>query len=83
MIRVSLFYKRVYSQTYIVEKKRESTFFITFRVTGQPREKKLRDEMSCPDPIDEWSQDQIGAWLRGLDAGLDQYKGRWRLNFNF
>ena len=39
--------------------------------------------MSCPDPIDEWSQDQIGAWLRGLDAGLDQYKGRWGLNFYF
>ena len=30
--------------------------------------------MKSPDPISEWSQDEIGNWLRGLDAGLDKYK---------
>ena len=30
--------------------------------------------MKNPDPISEWSQDEIGNWLRGLDGGLDKYK---------
>ena len=33
--------------------------------------------MKSPDPISEWSQDEIGSWLRGLDAGLDKYKERF------
>ena len=42
--------------------------------------------MKSPDPISEWSQDEIGNWLRGLDAGLDKYK-EWLFhnfsNFSF
>ena len=38
-------------------------------------------QMKSPDPISEWSQDEIGNWLRGLDAGLDKYK-EW-LFYNF
>ena len=30
--------------------------------------------MKSPDPISEWSQDEISAWIKGLDIGLDRYK---------
>ena len=30
--------------------------------------------MVTPDPISEWSQDEISSWINGLDIGLDRYK---------
>ena len=30
--------------------------------------------MKSPEPISDWGAGEIGAWLRGLDGGLDKYK---------
>ena len=30
--------------------------------------------MRSPDPITEWSQDEISNWINGLDIGPDRYK---------
>ena len=32
--------------------------------------------MRSPDPLSEWSQDEISNWINGLDAGVESYKDK-------